>query len=252
VEKSTRLRTTVGRPTEVDVIDVDALDSPPLKARAPLPKPKPNLKKVPTPTPRPPSPSNSIETATTRPRVEPATDATLEVPPRPAEREEEPEEVSFSTPRADIGPPRRSTPTTDSTRTSIPEATDESLALLEDEAIKFLQLCVSPPPFPPSVAKSHLLLRYVQTFDTDRAALASAYTHDALFSYRIHDVNTSSLSLRNGTLSPAEAFAPRKGSRDLAGKRRRVFSVPFKATREGLSVSTHRLQQAKARFTTAE
>lgn len=53
--------------------------------------------------------------------------------------------------------------------------------------------------------------RYIKVFDKDRSDLASAYAHNAVFSFRVHaptiDLSTAS--------SEAELFAPKSLRRNL-------------------------------------
>ncbi|KAI5124219.1 hypothetical protein M0805_005069 [Coniferiporia weirii] len=78
------------------------------------------------------------------------------------------------------------------------EGSDRKALELEDMAVEFLK-------------------KYAETFDTNRASLADAYTSDAAFSYCVHDI-VSPNSLAAAFTNPGEVqrFAPRNGSRNLS------------------------------------
>jgi len=57
------------------------------------------------------------------------------------------------------------------------------------------------------------LRRYIKIFDEDRSDLASAYSHSAVFSYRMHELDLTSAS----TSSRLEAFAPAFSSSGTSG-----------------------------------
>lgn len=84
--------------------------------------------------------------------------------------------------------------------------------------------------------------RYIKVFDEDRSDLASAYSHSALFSYRVHELDPASTT----TPSRSGAFVSKLAFNDTSGGSLRFFTTctlyRFSGSGGGLIVNQSRLE----------